>query len=1488
MMTRITELAHSKYEFDEESVFEVLAEKEKHRDSLDLKKAVELLSTKIYKDDVHFVLELIQNAEDEYADELTVYLDSNKVIVKNNGRVFSKEDVRSICSIGGGSKKNKIGFMGIGFKSVFHITESPQIISGKYNFTIHDYLYPTPQSIIDIESFDYEPESGAIFVLPLKTKYKDDLIDFSGRLFDVDEKILLFLSSLKKIRFIDATSDKVFEWSYEKFKDRAFESVSNTKTGQKNTWRVFRKTIDVTDRTLIENIEEKEGIEKTVIVLAFPEPIVESINKCKSEPLYCYLPTEKPAQLPFILQADFIPNAGRNDIDSKPRWNTWLYKNLAQHAAESIIQLQKEDSYFGLFYDLIPVADDYYDNELKEKFLIPFHDHLRNNNIVYCKDGNWHQVGESALLEADLDELIGIDDCRAIYESDIFPASISEFTDSVNDVLKYFDISIVDIDDISQLFYNYDPTKKRNPDWFIDIYYYLALKRQTYDNWDLPDVYEKLKTVPFLLSHDGSLVAPFIENEIDRLVTYHPKEKNLGVLPKIFEDGELIFLHKRLARAKGENKIDEKRKLIRNFLVSEYNVSQFIDPHKIINNVILPKFENGTYLEYNTKKLVVLTNYIRENARSWINKKKSSRRQVDESELYMELGERLYLKVGWNNGRKANTGFLHPAEAYICGRSKNRTDIHKIFSWIDDTPFISKDYYNSYNVRGYSKSEMVYRGRNEKSLTWDEFFNKMGAWKIPRVIPNRKTKIPRYAQSWKYIDKMPEEANDDGYTLSDDWIMPEFEKVIDIFNSKPRKGKKLLNDFTHIIKSNWRSYNKFKSSLLNWSYYSGRSRPINNSSFLYALQTTNWLSVDGIQPDTPRAYFLYSEENKNLLPPNTWFIYESDYKAFYRDIGVQEKPDKAIVFAYLKEIKKKWNQNKFPSNYAIILSEIYSYLLSDESLSEYLLILKKYKSIFFPTENCLWWSPEQAFWYDYSNIFGKRRIYLEEYYPRETKECFELLGVEDRPSIDSCIAAIGEMKNNQPLDYDAICYINDIYRYLDDVIRQDNELENSVLYQPIYINKSEELHLPENLFYVDDPKYDAFNIVDSELLYLVSPSHSLRHLLEKAGVHAISNKYAIQSRCKNKNPYTNSDIESIVSVGEHLKPYLQYAHSGMPSECLEVLENLREISVFNVDSIHLDLVNNTTKTKVGEIKNVDAFLHKDEEGLNLFLINDGNPLSDRSLLISHELFRVFWPFGFLDLKLVIQQLLECQTQEDRIDVIRNVGVPDELLDFVIEDDKHVLLEGIQGDRSDRNKKIDKKEIIKIPASSGFEKEVKDTVTKVEYRSFDELTNMTVITNPDNGRDKYSRSVVERSKKIHKVSKGGEVKSTDIQRKNTSPLKTEAHALNIIMSYEKMEGRDPRDVHNQKGIGYDIHCIDRFIEVKSFSGGKGKISITPIEYDAAKKYDDKYYLYIISQITTDFDAIEIEIIQNPIRNIEFEVTGNRVAKKYSGQKTIRLR
>ena len=122
-----------------------VAQKQRQREGRGLQR----LSKELYSKDTHFVLELIQNADDNSYSEsllsassagvpaLKFIVGPATVTVLNNEVGFSEQNIRAICDVGCSTKSANhsgyIGQKGIGFKSVFRITDTPAIHSGGYH-----------------------------------------------------------------------------------------------------------------------------------------------------------------------------------------------------------------------------------------------------------------------------------------------------------------------------------------------------------------------------------------------------------------------------------------------------------------------------------------------------------------------------------------------------------------------------------------------------------------------------------------------------------------------------------------------------------------------------------------------------------------------------------------------------------------------------------------------------------------------------------------------------------------------------------------------------------------------------------------------------------------------------------------------------------------------------------------------------------------------------------------------------------------------------------------------------------------------------------------------------------------------------------------------------------------------------------------------------------------------------------------------------------
>lgn len=128
-----------------------------HQQRLRLKRAVKRLAEDLYADKSHLLLELIQNADDNFYfnkfQTLGFIVGIEGLCVVNNECGFTESNVRAICDIGVSSKVyqstegystqeaivyklpsiNRVGKFGVGFKSVFRISGSPHIFSNQFN-----------------------------------------------------------------------------------------------------------------------------------------------------------------------------------------------------------------------------------------------------------------------------------------------------------------------------------------------------------------------------------------------------------------------------------------------------------------------------------------------------------------------------------------------------------------------------------------------------------------------------------------------------------------------------------------------------------------------------------------------------------------------------------------------------------------------------------------------------------------------------------------------------------------------------------------------------------------------------------------------------------------------------------------------------------------------------------------------------------------------------------------------------------------------------------------------------------------------------------------------------------------------------------------------------------------------------------------------------------------------------------------------------------
>jgi HSP90 family molecular chaperone len=152
-----------------------------------LARAIKQLSVDLYSKEIHFVMELIQNADDnEYTVKepfIRFIIEQDKILVQNNENGFSEKHVQALCDVANSTKTKKMGYIGekgIGFKSVFRISHTPQIFSNGFRFELRGNDKEFPLSYIVpywIENVPNYVDLGLTnIVLPLREDISEDFL----------------------------------------------------------------------------------------------------------------------------------------------------------------------------------------------------------------------------------------------------------------------------------------------------------------------------------------------------------------------------------------------------------------------------------------------------------------------------------------------------------------------------------------------------------------------------------------------------------------------------------------------------------------------------------------------------------------------------------------------------------------------------------------------------------------------------------------------------------------------------------------------------------------------------------------------------------------------------------------------------------------------------------------------------------------------------------------------------------------------------------------------------------------------------------------------------------------------------------------------------------------------------------------------------------------------------------------------------------------
>ena len=434
-----------------------------------------------YKD-TSVIQELLQNADDAGASEVALYFDKREHDSRNllfpgmansygpallfyNNAEFTEEDFENITKIAGETKINKplkIGKFGVGFCSVYHITDIPSFVSGenfivfdptlqclkkeiksefnpgiKINFHKHRLLKNKSNQLVPytgVHGFNLKQHfQGTIFRFPLRSKSskvsenvctEEKVMSMIEMIKENSSKLLMFLNNVKKLSFYKTNgSNFIKEFEVSVTKTVHHENVVSCKvsTFESSGCREEDWLIATTSQWFQIGSNKQMGTASVSIR-------TQTNDNCSIEAVagecFCYLPLNIETGLPVHVSSNFAVMTNRRGIwkadnigtaTKESNWNKMLMETVVPQAYISLLLHLQRMQQNGLldnytFHYLWPI----HLTELNpwEYLMNKFYNSILSSEhpLLYSEiTGHWKRLNESNFLSNKILS-IGFDD----------------------------------------------------------------------------------------------------------------------------------------------------------------------------------------------------------------------------------------------------------------------------------------------------------------------------------------------------------------------------------------------------------------------------------------------------------------------------------------------------------------------------------------------------------------------------------------------------------------------------------------------------------------------------------------------------------------------------------------------------------------------------------------------------------------------------------------------------------------------------------------------------------------------------------------------------------------------------------------------------------------------------------------------------------------------------------------------------------------------
>jgi hypothetical protein len=924
---------------------------------------------KIYAERTHFIFELLQNSEDAKANNVRFNLKPKELQLIHDGRIFDMDDVRAVCSFCKSTShgdSDRIGRFGIGFKSVYCYTATPEIHSGDEHFAIEHYVRPKAAAHRKIAK-----GQNTLIALPFTSPSVTTEVAFkeiASAFQELNQRALLFLSHVKSLEVkIENQNDialkRMIIAQPEKWVS-IVSLVSDESVSSEERWLVVERSCE------LKSTADKPLKSRVEIAFALSDGNDTSNLKVKKHDgatLAVFFPTDKPTHTGFILQGPYRTTPARDNILFNDPINEHLVRETCELVVETLYWLRNQDCLTTEVFHTLPLtrADfpegsllhplfEHVLDALTEQHLLPAHTDAPDDSKFIC--------GNQAVATSDpeLRELLTNDELKEALGGDTDWRWLAEDMSLDGDgALAVYLRDEIEIQEFTvEDFVSWLETK--DADWWknldepclLSAYRYLHLQ---------PSEHKRLRKLPLVRLESGEHVSP------DEQAVFFPADN-------IHEKKELAPFLGQLPIIRLSLLDDDEDKTVESFLrrigVARLVASEFIKYY------FVPHFKDGS--KHTVADVVALGRYLF-----------SAFQRMDGEERQATVAQ--VSQVNWllcRTKAKPKANYLSaPSNVYIGSKYKDSPFLDDYFSASPDKYFVDECYH-------------------EAMEDWLTFLETLGCASTPRKIEDGHGIDGLAAILAKLSQAEGEECMHLARTIFETLSVTIPEVEYDRRN------------WGIVTNREWATRRGPGGG--DWI---NRTEP---SRFITSLKKTAWLpQISGVLT-RPGDLFENTDQNRRVLGDRVCYLHEkiklaSDkQKWLAKELGIQARPTKDSILRALRLLKAaEVNRDEVVPLYNALAQ------FGADVAGEF----EKEELVFCPGSEEKWRPQSEVFWNDESPVFGATRGYLRQVYP-DLQSFFLNIGVAPNASPADYAEALLEIAKSRAADEASKNRIYRIYKRL--------------------------------------------------------------------------------------------------------------------------------------------------------------------------------------------------------------------------------------------------------------------------------------------------------------------------------------------------------------------------------------------------------------------------------------------------------------------------